>query len=312
MPEDHPPPPPPFTVPDLEPVAPLTGPSPSPPYAWVAGTEDAACRYRLREVYDESLGDELVAAHQLLVTYDVSAKNEPDGGVAYTVKVGHIRTIARREDYVAKLDSDRSRDLRRVHGGADTMVLFDIVVPFALLERPLSVTIAGDGALRAVEGGDAVRAAMLAMSPPKPRADPAHRQRIDALVSDARLAEYVLPMVGLTPAKAPTSKARDDADYAVRELRNVRTRAQGPAVLWELKSVFAPEKDSPKDASVVLERGQTQVTVEQQPGRACFRQAGSRHERAERWTGVIEDVEVTRTRTKTRTRLWIRSEPGTP
>jgi len=131
----------------------------------------------MREVRDELTNGQVAAAHQMLVTYDVIAK-PGDTTTTYTATVRHIRAQGRREDYKAKLDSDRVADLRRVHGGADTLVLFDIVVPFALLERPIEVDVKPDGTVAAVRGGDAVRDAMREMLPASPRKSPHHQARI--------------------------------------------------------------------------------------------------------------------------------------
>ena len=302
-----------FKVPDLAPLSPLEGPPAGAVGRWTASNAPESCVVRMREVSATTAEGKATVAYQLLVTYEVNARTVEDA-TAYTVKVRHIRAKGRREDYKTKLDSSRSGDMLRVTGGADTTVLFDVVFPFALLDRTIEIVMAPDGTLRKVTGGDDVREAMMQLHPPKPRRSPYYKGRVDALMSDARLAAYLLPMVGVTATTEPHRSARDDADYAVELLTNGRARPVGAAVLWEQKQAFAPSGTSPSapplgdDTSLALVSGQRAVTVEQQPGRACFRQAGSSETRTERWTGVIEEAPVTVERKQERTRLWVRDE----
>jgi len=123
-------------------------------------------------------------------------------------------------------------------------------------------------------------------------------------------------MAGLTATKGPQRGERDDADYAVATMRNVRQRVVGPSLLWELKQGFI-QADKPsavpvdsKSPKIKLLDGRTSSTVEQQPGHPCFRQAGLHETRTQSWKGVIEEDEVTLEQKITVTRLWARQDQG--
>ena len=301
-----------FEIPDITPLPPLTGPAAKANSQWLAPNTDARCRFRMREVLDETTGGQLSAAHQLVVTYDVFARPHDDHATAYTATVRHVRARGRRLEYNTKLDSGRPGDMVRVEGGADTTILFDVVVPFALLDRPLEVIVAPDGRLLSVKGGDAVRKRMLALHPPLPRKSPHYQGRVDVLLSDARLAAYLLPMAGLVPTGGPAEGQRDDADYTAKVLTNTRRRAVGPAVMWEQKQALGEATTSSVPplaggTKVALESGQRSTTVEQVPGQACFRQAGASETRKLEWTGVVDKEEVTLPQQRTLTRLWVQA-----
>ncbi len=303
----------PFDVPQLAPLDPLSGPEVEGVPQWEV-TRPETCIYRLWETYTEIIGDDLVTGHVLLVTYEATVRMSVDTNVAYTVQVQHVRGVGRRDTYSVKLDSDRPADLRRVTGGADTTLLFDMVMPFALLGHPVTVVVDNDGGLVSVDGGEAVRAEMLALHPPRPRRSPHHQGRVDTLLSDDRLATYLVPLAGVTPLSEPVSRVRDEADYAVQVLTNARAGPAGARYIWEEKQAFGPV-DAPSKvprkagaATIALAEGRASRTVEQEPGRACFRQAGSSDVRTQRWTGVIDEDEVTLDRKESRIRLWVRSE----
>lgn len=294
-------------------LPPLEGPSPAPPFRWSPPPAAERCIYRLREVLNESIDGRLVAGHQLLMTYELSAR-AAEAGTVYTVTVKHVRAEGRRETYTAKLDSDRPGDRRRIEGGADTTVLFDMVVPFSLLDRPLTMTVGPEGEIIGVTGGEDVRAAMLAVHPPAPRASAHHRGRVATLLADERLAGYLLPLAGLTPTSAPQRAVRDEADYRAHVLRNARVRAAAGVVLWEQKEALGPHDDpssvppNPTGPRIALVDGKADITVEQEPGRACFRQAGLHRLTRHRWTGMVDETEVTLDRERQQTRVWVRGD----
>ena len=302
-----------FPIPVVNPLPPLQGAPAEDDGRWSPRAEPQTCRYRMREVLNETLDGSPLAGYQFVVTYDVTARKVAKG-TAYSINVRHIRGRGRRQDYNTKLDSDRAGDLTRVRGGADTTVIFGVVVPFAWLDQTVEVVLAADGALVEVRGADALRKALLDLHPPAPRKSPFYQGRVDTLLDDARIAAFVLPMAGLQVRSEATTERRDDADYAVRLIKNARRRVVGASVLWEEKQAFAPDEEASsvaakgQGAKIELLRGSRSVSVEEQPDSACFRQAGLKETRNERWTGVLDEDEVTLPLDRVRTRTWVQAE----
>src|SRR5688572_9452074 len=126
----------------------------------------ATCTYELKEVATEALGDQLLAGHNITITYELRAK-ESKSPLALEAEVTRVQADAKRDTYTAKLDSLRAGDLLRIQGGADTVVMFEMVIPFAFLGKRVTFELDERGRLRAIQGASEVRKALMELHPPK-------------------------------------------------------------------------------------------------------------------------------------------------
>jgi hypothetical protein len=293
------------------PTAPQAAPTPqAPPPAspgpFALPRAEATCRYELQDVLTVTLGGQLAAGHEATVTYALAVAPE-DGGLAYTATVERVTLKGKREDYSAKLDSEVQGDMVRVRGGADTLLMFEGILYFALLQRPLTFHVGPAGHLLRVEGAEAVREALLTLHPPKPRQDPHQRAQVAVALSDDGLARRLLPFAALAPQQdtlqpavsAPAEGQTDFAEYPAKHMIGSRIRWLQGKLLLEEKRAFAPSEGPakyparagfPKEA---LLRGEDDTTVALTPGDPCFSEAAFRFAVTRSWTGVLQDEELT-------------------
>ncbi len=285
-------------------------------------TPGAVCTYELKEVMTESLGEQLLAGHEITITYELRAR-QTEAPLTFEAEVTRIQADARRETYHAKLDSLRAGDLRRIQGGADTIVMYEMVVPFALLGKRLTIALDARGRIQTLEGGDAVRQAMLALHPPKPRKAPHYVKKVEVALSDDAILGYLLPSAVIVPKDGPLASGRQEtmddqtfdlADYAGRGQEGFRILLRPDRWLIEQKQAFIPVAEVhsvvpplPHPLSeVTLEKGDHSVTVDFEPQNPCFKTAGSAFNDQAVWTGPIEDVKTTTERTRSITREWVK------
>lgn len=284
-----------------------------------APTPGATCTYELKEVMTETLGDQIVAGHDVTITYQLEAVKS-DAPIAFDAKVTRIQANAKRESYTAKLDSARGADLTRIRGGADTLVMYEMVTPFALLERTVRLELDERMHLRAVDGGDAVREALLELHPPKPRKSAHYKGRASLSLSDEAIAGYLYPAATIIPKEGPLLSGRQEkkegvtfdlVEYVGAGVEAFRVVARPDRWLVEHKAAFGPseaESAVPKLAGAVaktaLLQGDLSMTVELQPADPCFRRAGSSFNDRATWHGMVKEVEVDTERKRTITRVW--------
>lgn len=265
------------------------------------------CEYRLKDILTETLGDQLAAGHQVDVRFTLTTALTETGTLTYTLAVQHVHLEGKREAYSVKLDSNDHGQMVRVRGGADTLLLFDAVLYFALLGQTVVFEVDEAGRLTEVRGGDAVRQAYLAMHPPKPREAPHQRARVYVALSDEALARRFLPGAALVPEQGPLSPRtvppakgpRDFAEYAADMMRAARVRWVGEDLVIEEKRAFGPtDRKSafpgptgyPK---VGLLSGQDQSTVALAADSPCYRRAATKFEFRQTWQGVLQEDEIT-------------------
>lgn len=284
-----------------------------------APTPGAVCTYELKEVMTETLGDQIVAGHEVTITYQLEAVKS-EAPIAFDAKVTRIVADAKRESYSAKLDSRRGGDMVRIRGGADTLVMYEMVTPFAMLDRTVRLNLDRRGHLRSVEGGDAVRTAFLEIHPPKPRKSSHYQGRAALALSDEAIADYLYPAATIVPKEGPLISGRQEknegvtfdlVEYVGAGIEAFRVVARPDRWLMEHKAGFGPsdaQSAVPKlpnaAAETALLQGDTSVTVEFEPTNPCFRQAGSAFNDRATWHGMIKEVEANTERKRTITRIW--------
>jgi hypothetical protein len=290
------------------------------PVTFTPLTPAAVCTYEMKEVATETLGDQLLAGHEITVTYELAAQERKEG-LAFEANVTRVQTDARRETYSAKLDSLRAGDRMRVQGGADTIVMYEMVLPFAFIGKRVTLELDQRGRFRALQGGDAVRQAMLAMHPPKPRKNPHYQKRVEVALSDEAIAEYLMPSALAIPQEGPFASGRQETsdgltfdliEYGGRGSEGFRLSVRPERWLVEHKRTFAradgvssavPQLANAM-ATVELMGGDRSVTVEFEPTNPCFRRAASAFNDQAVWSGTIEDVKTTTDRKRSITRIW--------
>lgn len=203
----------------------------------------ATTKLQLSEVMTTKVGDTLVAGHVIEIAYRVVTD-----GVQRILTVERVKSEHRREAYRAKLDSNLPGDLVRVRGGAETSISFEAVAAFALLGQPLRLTLGDNGNVTAIEGGDAVRASMLAMFPPAPRKAPRTKTLIALRLSDSQLLERLWPAGRLLPAdgalttgrRINTDTAEDLGDYQISVAQATMLKRDGRALTLISKRINKP------------------------------------------------------------------------
>jgi hypothetical protein len=282
-------------------------------------TPAAECIHDVRELLTEGLGAQPFAGHEVRVSYERRAK--PVDAMAFVVEVKRVQSSARREGYSAKLDSSLAGDLQRVRGGADTIVMYEMVLPFAFLGKRVSIAVDERGRLQAVEGGAEIRQAMLDMHPPKPRKDPHYQKKVELTLSDEAIAELLMPGSVAIPKEGPLASGRQDTtegatfdlvEYAGRGQEGFRISLRPERWLIEQKRAFIPVAEVSSRvpplpnpiATVELMKGDRSLTVEYEPKNPCFRRAGSAYNDLAVWSGMIDDVKTTTERKRSITRIW--------
>lgn len=283
----------------------------------------ARCHYDLKDVGTEELGDQIVSAYNIAVAYEAKVLPQKEAPFAFEIKLNEIKVKGRRQDYNIVLNSaDRGHRIR-VRGGADTLILYEAVEYFAMLDLSLTIYLDENGRLIRLEGGQAVRDAMLAMHPPKPQKDPHYIAKVKERLSDENLAARLWPSSTMLPKGvelAPTTKAPEEFDEQLSEFRiqgltSFRFRAQNEGLLFERKASFRP---SPQP-SVVPERtglpeikllnGTEDTTLALSRTTPCFSQAGDSLTLIQAWKGAIDDQVVESQQKIVRTLLWTKSTP---
>lgn len=279
----------------------------------------APCAFLLKDVVSEKLGESLIGGHTINVSYQLTPAAEASG-TAVTAVVSAVKVEARRDTLSAKLDSARPADLKRVEGGADALPFFEAVNYFALLNQKLVFHLDERGALRSVEGAEAVRQRLLNMHPEKPRTEPHAQAKVALKASDKALAAIFLPYVTALPAEGPLTDPRLEEGEAAVDLgtttangfRGVRVRRHQGKVWVEEKWALQP---SPAASSVPNEPGaptrsflvgDRQLTVALPPDDICFEQAGWSENLNHLWKGLIEEALVETEEKRTQTRVWTR------
>lgn len=294
--------------------------APAEPIVFALGEADERCTYSLHEVATETLGGEMIAAHDLTVDYTVTARRVEAGQVSVEAQVTRVHGKGRNRAYDIELDSERRPDRMRVEGGSVAPLFFDMTLPFALQSVPLRLSLDPRGRLAKVENGAQVRQAMAAMLPPAQRKSKHHAARVEVLLSDEALAAFVLPSAALVPAGEATASGEvvqgtfsgDAGEHAVAGSEAVRFTARGAAALVERKRAFGPSPEPsrvPPDPGAPEERllsGDQRVTVELSPKHACFLQAGAAQNTASEWRGIVEDTPTVSELRRTQTRIWRR------
>lgn len=284
-------------------------PTPTPDAMVLAKTADMECKYVLKDVLTESLGDQLAAGHTLTVEYTLKTSITETGTLAYALTVDHVKMTGKREDYALKVDSSDYGQMVRVRGGADTLLMFDGVLYFALVGQKIVFEVGENGNLLRVQGGAEARAAYLAMHPKKPRSDHHHQAKVAVALSDDALARRFLPFaslahwqVKLQAQNLPVQKTPIDwAEFPADSMRGARMRWVGDEFVLEEKRAFAPSLRAPKYPAakgfpkISLRSAQDQTTVGLKKDTPCFTQAATTQEMHRSWTGLLEEAEVTTT-----------------
>lgn len=279
------------------------------------------CTYQLKDVLTETLGDQLSAGHEVVARYSLRAEAAKGGGLSYLARVEHVHVKGKREAYAVDLDAQDRGDMVRVQGGADTLLLTDAILYFALLDRPVTFEVGLDGRVTKVLGGEAIREAFLALFPPKPRKDPHYQGQVQVRLSDDALVRRLLPFAAIAPAQgglqpAKTLPAKEEIqrpEYPARALTATRLRVRDGNLLLEEKRALAPtdaEAEVPARKGlpeITLQAGQERTTVELTPGDPCFVRAAHQSSVTRRWRGQIEDEAVTTAQKRTSTLLYERN-----
>jgi len=265
------------------------------------------CEYKLQDILTETLGDQLAAGHQADVRFSLTTGITETGTLTYALSVEHVHVEGKREAYSVSLDSDDHGHMVRVRGGADTLLMFDAVLYFALIGQRVVFHVDDAGRLLRVEGGDEIRARYLALHPPKPREAPHQKARVAVALSDEALARRFLPFAAIAPRRGglaprtipPTRAEHDFAEYAADVMRAARLRwVEGDLVLEE-KRAFAPTRRAPTHPGptgypkVGLLSGEDQTTVALPPDTPCFARAATTFSTRRTWQGMLEDEEIT-------------------
>ncbi len=275
----------------------------------LAKTANTTCKYVLKDVLTESLGEQLAAGHTLTVEYTLKTSITETGTLAYALTVDHVKMTGKRENFALKIDSSDHGQMVRVRGGADTLLMFDGVLYFALLGQKIVFEIGENGNLLRVQGGAEARAAYLAMHPKKPRSDPYYQAKVAVALSDDALARRFLPFASLAhwqaklqPQSLPLRKeAMDWAEYPAESMRGARMRWVDGQFVIEEKRAFAPSERTPKYTGprgfpkIALRSAKDETMVGLAEDTPCFTQAATTQEMHRTWTGMIDEAEVTTT-----------------
>ena len=278
------------------------------------------CIYKLSDTATEQLGDDLVGGHRLAITYALTRVDPGDAAFAVEAKVERVELDAKRDDYKVTLDSVRASDRQRIAGGADTLVIYDAVLAFTLIDHPLRIELDAEGRFVRMTGGDAVRASFLAAHPEAPKTSPHYLARLAIAASDVAIARFLVPSAFMLPPQQPLStydgtpsEVRADLVYGTgRGLTLSRARMDGERWLLESKLTLGP---APEPSSVPVLSGaptesissfERRGTVEHAPGDLCFQKAGMQENLRTEWSGVIDEKERTAPRIVARTLLYER------
>jgi hypothetical protein len=288
------------------------GSSPEPPKAqpFAALAPGARCAYEVKEVGTETGRKGLFAAHELRLEYTLTATRAPSGLLGLEARVTRVRGKARRDAYDAELDSDRRGDRLRVQGGADTQVLTELVVPFALLDLPLRFNLDASGRRVALEGGEAARARLRAMFPPAPRERPETARRIEEVLGDEALTLLLVPNAALLDGAPVVHRQVREAQVettllglAVRGRAAVRPSLKGSDLFLEYRANLVAAAPAPPVPTVrTLLDAERSATVRVTPPDPCPAEAGT-SEKASLLEPIGEEVEALE---RLVTRLWTR------
>jgi hypothetical protein len=239
--------------------------------------------YSVQEVMSTDVNDLPVAAHKLTVSYTLF----PAEGGAITLTVRRVELEAKRDDYKVKLDSSDAANMIRVRGGADTLVAFESIIPFAMLDLPLSVKVSPSGRYTEIQGGDAIRKAMLAIHPANTGKDPKNRARVEIELSDQRLLEWLLPPAVFFPSDGPLAPGRrvneernealESGEITVARATLLGT-AQGAALMsrtkWQEAPAKEPEEPKPGETRTTFIGGEGEATMLLSDPHLGFERAG--------------------------------------
>ena len=298
---------------------------------FTAPEKPTVCRYELEEVRTETLGGEGSAGHRIALTMKAELMPaQPKGPLRVKLTVEKVTAEAKTEGYRLQLDSTLPGHQRRIAGGSDTLVFFDVMSYFALLEESITASLLPTGALDGIlEGADGVRARFLKLHPQKPRKSPRQRALVELSLSDRGILERLWPhalelprkgiISGTTPPPTPTYRAYDDFPAVGRSARRLST-IEGRS-LFELKTVLGPTSSVPKvDRALLPEIPSREglprrrllavertLLTELTPPDLCFVRAASDEElkvayEGEREEGPINVEQVVRT-----VRIWTKS-----
>ena len=289
-----------------------------PPLRFTAPANPATCHYALEEVRTETLGGQATGGHRItagLRAEVTPATDRKGAALAVRLTVEHVTAEAKAGGYRLKLDSQRPADQRRVAGGADTLIFFDVIAYFALLGDPVTVFLAPTGVLEGpLTGARDARKRFLKLHPPKPRKDPRQRALVALSLSDRAILERLWPpapempaggiATGARPPARPTSRGYDDF-AAVGHIAH-RLSTAGDKSLLEVKAALVPpdrkpelkvaeghavpaRNGSPERKLLGVERS---VLVELAPPDPCILRAASQEKLRVAYRGEHEDQEV--------------------
>ncbi len=258
------------------------------------------------------MADQAVAQHTITLNYSLS--HGPDG---VTIRVHHVKAHARRENYQAKLDSDRPGDLVRIKGGADTLIMYPMVQAFSLYQLPLE-TQRRNHLLQPFQNAGAAADALMSYHPSIPRKQSFHQQKVALTHGSKQLLNYLFPASQLLPESGVVTAGYKEKQpliihqpgYSAKGFRAVSAQKWRDSLLLQAKGGASPIKTQlaqPKgnDSEKLLELVD-ELSVQLKPDQLCFEQAAQSTTLKTEWRGPIEGVVSTQNKTKVRTLIWRR------
>ena len=266
------------------------------------------CRYELRETSTRLVDQEPFS--QAEITLDYALSLWPDG--RGELRVIRVRGKTRRKGYRAELDSARPGDLRRVRGGADTLLAPELVEAFALVPNVLRFELKKPNTIH-LRATDAIRELYLNMHPPKPRAQKIHQAKVQHRLSDTALIAWFFPSYRVALPSQTGVHKNENAILERHGLRAVgfqaiRVQPKGPHQIVEFKEGYAPQggiPGYPASSGGRFEKlaGLREATIELWRDHPCIHRGGEKLLTQMNWTPSTEGAETRRV-DETRIRTW--------